>query len=104
MPLPVGCVLVVVTVRPKRESVREFERAIDDVIASARTLPGCLRYDWFRSPDSSNVLAFAEFESEEAFAAYRSGPVVQRIGREILPLLDGRPRFRHYHATVLEEG
>jgi quinol monooxygenase YgiN len=83
----------------------EFERVLREVIEDARRSPGCLRYDWFRSPDyDRQVFVYAEFESEEAFARYRQGPVVKKIGAELLPLLEARPAFKHFRATILEEG
>lgn len=32
------------------------------------------------------------------------GPVVKRIGQELMPLLESRPSFKHFRATVLEQG
>lgn len=98
-------IVVHVIARPKPGLRAELERTLDDVLSEARSLPGCRRYEWFHFPRRApDVFVCAEFESEEAFADYRRGKVVARIGREILPLLDGRPVFRHFRATVIEEG
>jgi quinol monooxygenase YgiN len=75
------------------------------VIAEARQAAGCIRYDWYRSPDDEReVFVYAEFDSDEAFAQYRKGPVVRKIGEQLMPLLEARPSFKHFSATVLEQG
>lgn len=82
-----------------------MEQVLRDVVAQARVESGCCRYEWYRSPDTEReVFIYGEFESEEAFAEYRKGPVVKRIGQELIPLLERRPSFKHFRATVLEEG
>ena len=43
-------------------------------------------------------------ESEEAFAENRQGPIVQKIGEQLLPLLDARPSFKDFRATVMAQG
>jgi hypothetical protein len=50
------------------------------------------------------VFVYGEFESEDAFAEYRRGPVVKKIGSQLLPLLEARPAFKHFRAIVMEEG
>jgi quinol monooxygenase YgiN len=83
----------------------QFEQTLRDVVAEARGSAGCLRYDWFRSPEiEREVFIYAEFESADAFAEYRSGPVVKKIGAHLLPLLEARPSFKHLQASVLEQG
>jgi hypothetical protein len=58
-----------------------------------------------RSPDVEHeIFIHAEFDSDEAFAPYRKGPVVKKIGEQLIPLLERRPSFKHLSATVLEQG
>lgn len=83
----------------------EFERAIRSILSDTRSLPGCVRSDWFRDPDiPGRYVILGEFESMEHFLAYRRSPVVARIGREILPLLKDKPEFQHYDARLFEQG
>jgi quinol monooxygenase YgiN len=98
-------IVVQVSVRAKPEHVERLEQLLRQVVTEARQLPGCIRYDWYRSPDTEReMFGYAEFDSDEAFAQYRKGPVVKKIGEQLIPLLETRPSFKHLSATVLEQG
>jgi quinol monooxygenase YgiN len=98
-------IAVQVSVRRRFENVARLEQTLRQVVSEARQASGCLRYDWYRSPDvEREMFIYAEFESDEAFAQYRKGPVVKKIGQQLIPLLEGRPSFKHLSVTVLEQG
>lgn len=98
-------VVIEVSVKAKAECVARFEEVLREVAAQALSQPGCGRYEWYRSPDAAReVFIYGEFDSEDVFAEYRKGPVVKRIGQELIPLLERRPSFKHFSATVLEQG
>ena len=98
-------VVIQVSVTAAAESGARFEQVLRQVVDEARSCSGCVRYDWFRSPDSDReVFVYGEFESDEAFAEYRQGPVVKKIAQQLLPLLETRPTFKHFRATVMEQG
>jgi quinol monooxygenase YgiN len=93
-----------VSVRAKPGNVERLEQLLRQVVTEARQLPGCVRYDWYRSPDvEREMFVYAEFDSDEAFAQYRKGPVVKKIGEQLIPLVETRPSFKHFSATVLEQ-
>ena len=97
-------IVVQVSVRAKPENAERLEPIVRNVVGEARQSTGCVRCDWYRSPDDErDVFVYAEFDSDEAFAQYRKGPVV-KIGEQVIPLLEGRPSFKHFSATVLEQG
>ncbi len=98
-------IVVQVSVRAKPDNVERLEQLLRQVVTEARQLPGCARYEWYRSPDAEREkFVYAEFDSEEVFAQYRKGPVVKKIGEQLVPLLETRPSFKHLSATVLEQG
>lgn len=98
-------IVVQVSIRAKPETLAPLEQQLREVVAEARRSAGCLRYDWYRSPDlEREMFVYAEFDSDEAFAQYRQGPVVKKIGERLIPLLEARPSFKHFSATVLEQG
>lgn len=98
-------VLIQVSATAKPEHRDSLQRVLREVIAAAREVEGCLRYDWFPDPDHDRqVFVYAEFESDAAFSAYRQGPVVRMIVDRLLPLLEVRPSFKHFRATVFEQG
>ena len=97
-------IVVQVSVRAKPENAERLEPIVRNVVGEARQSTGCVRHDWYRSPDDErDVFVYAEFDSDEAFAQYRKGPVVKKIGEQLIPLLEGRPSFKHFSATVLEQ-
>ena len=82
-----------------------FEQRLRAVVADARQTPGCLKYEWYRVPDVSNhFIIYGEFDSEDHCHAYLKSPIIQRIGEELIPLIDGGPVFKHFRASILEEG
>ena len=98
-------IVVQVSVRAKPDDVVRLEQVLREVVAEARQSPGCLSYGWYRSPDAERqIFVYAEFDTDEAFAQYRNGPIVKKIGERLIPLLEGRPSFKHLSATVVEQG
>lgn len=98
-------IVIQVSVRAKPDHMERLEQTLRLVVAEARQAAGCIRYDWYRSPDDEReVFVYAEFDSDEAFAQYRKGPAVKKIGEQLIPLLEARPSFKHFSATVLEQG
>ncbi len=96
-------VLIHVSVKTKGNVVGEFERTLRAVVNDARQTTGCLKYEWYRVPDSPEAyIIYGEFDAKEHFAHYLNSAVVKRIGAELMPLLEAPPTFTHYEATILE--
>ncbi|HSC28855.1 MAG TPA: putative quinol monooxygenase, partial [Vicinamibacterales bacterium] len=77
-------IVVQVSVRAKPGHADQLEQVLREVVNEARQLKGCMRYEWYRSPDvERGVFVYAEFDSEEAFGDYRRGPVVKKIGEQL---------------------
>ncbi len=98
-------IVVQVSVRAKPENEARLEHTLREVVAEARQSPGCLSYRWYRSPDAEReIFVYAEFDTDEAFALYRKGPVGKKFVEQVVPLFEGRPLFKLLSATVLEQG
>ena len=96
-------VVIYVSVKTNEAIVTKFEDTLRLIVADARNVSGCLKYEWFRRPDASNhFVIYGEFESEEDFAAYHQSPVVERIESELIPMLIEPPSFKHFRATLME--
>jgi len=96
-------ILIHVSVQTKKGVAGEFERTLREVVDDARKTAGCLKYEWYRVPDSpQRYVILGEFDAKENFATYLSSAVVKRIGAELIPLLDAPPAFKHYEATILK--
>jgi quinol monooxygenase YgiN len=98
-------ILVHVSVKIKADVASDFEPALRQVVTDARTTVGCVTYEWYRVPDSSQeYVIYGEFDTKANFEKYLNSAVVKRIGAELIPLLDAPPAFKHYNATILEGG
>ena len=99
-------VVIFVSATPKEGLSHAFELALDDIARAARQLPGCLSYQWYYTamPQPRSYITFGEFDSQASFEAYLQSDVVKRIGQMLLPLLEGKPTYKHYQATVFKEG
>jgi quinol monooxygenase YgiN len=96
-------VLIHVSVTAKEDTVSAFERSLRGVVDDARQTAGCMKYEWYRVPDSGQqYVIYGEFDAKEHFEAYLNSAVVQRIGAELMPLLTAKPEFQHYEASILE--
>jgi quinol monooxygenase YgiN len=98
-------VVVHVSVQAKDGIATKFEHVLRGVVDDARKTAGCAKYEWYRIPDRpQQYVAYGEFDTKENFKNYLKSAVVQRIGAELMPLLATPPTFKHYEATLLEEG
>jgi quinol monooxygenase YgiN len=97
-------IVVQVSLRAKPEHAEQLEQILREVVGEARRLEGCTRYEWYRSPDvDRGAFVYAEFDSEEAFADYRTGPVVKKIVEQLIPMLEAPPSYKHFSATLLQQ-
>ncbi len=98
-------IVIYVSVIALPENKEKFEINLRHIVNTAKQVKGCLKYQWFINPeDSSNYIIYGEFDTKENFAFYRKSEVVQMIGKQLIPLLKGKPSFRHFQAKIFEEG
>ena len=99
-------VIIFVYAQPKEGMADAFEATLEPIVKAARQQPGCLTYEWFYTLDSApkRYVIFGEFNTRAVFDAYLQSEVVKRIGQELIPLLDNKPTFKHYEASVFKEG
>jgi quinol monooxygenase YgiN len=72
---------------PGREA--ELEAAIRDVLASARTEPGCLKANLFRSHrDAGEFFVHSRWRDEAAYESHRTEPHTAVFRERIAPLVD----------------
>lgn len=98
-------IVIHVSVQAKEGVTNEFERILNSVVDDARKVTGCIKYEWYRLPDQfQQYVAYGEFDTKANFENYLKSNVVQRIGAELIPLLTAPPSFKHFEATLLEDG
>lgn len=96
-------IVAYVAVRTRPDSSREFERVIREIQRDVLQMAGCVKNEWYRHPDLPNrYVMYGEFETHEHFQHYLKSPMVERIGAELIPLLEAPPEFKHYEATAFE--
>ncbi|MDX1939594.1 MAG: antibiotic biosynthesis monooxygenase [Saprospiraceae bacterium] len=98
-------ILIHVSVQPQIALTVDFEQVLNEIVLEARRVPGCLKYEWYRATDAPNsYVIFGEFDTKAHFEQYLQSNVVKRIGRELIPLLETKPAFKHYEGAVFKEG
>lgn len=96
-------IVTYVAVQTRENAGSEFEHVIREIQADVRQLPGCVRNEWFRDPETPHrYVMYGEFETRAHFQDYLNSPLVQRIQHELIPLLTAPPEFKHYEAVELE--
>lgn len=98
-------VIIYVSVEIQSENRGAFEVNLNQVMNSARQHRGCLKYQWFINPDNNcNYVIYGEFDTNDSFVLYRKSDIIPMIGKQLLPLIKGKPSFKHFHTEIFEEG
>jgi quinol monooxygenase YgiN len=98
-------IVIHVSVQAKEGVTNEFEQILRSVVDDAHKITGCAKYEWYRVPNQpKQYVVYGEFDTKENFENYLKSTVVQRIGAELIPLLTAPPTFKHFDATILEDG
>ncbi len=96
-------VLIHVSVITREDTANIFESRLREIVTEARTTEGCVKYEWYHvSNSATRYVIYGEFDSEANFEAYLNSDVVKRIGKELIPLLEVKPEFKHYQANILK--
>jgi quinol monooxygenase YgiN len=71
----------------------DFAKAAESVAGAMRASPGCLRAAFYREvADPDAVLLCHEWDSRDAFQAYRSSPSFGENGKRLGPFIVGAPQ------------
>ncbi len=97
-------IVIYVSVNVLPGTKEKFVANLIDIVSSARQVEGCLKYQWFINPnDISNYIIYGEFDTEKNFLLYKKSEVVSKIGKLLLPLLNGKPNFKHFRTQTFEQ-
>lgn len=98
-------IVIHVSVQTPDHNVEQFKNVIRAICSEALQLDGCTKYEWYLIPDQFNNFAvYGEFDTRDHFEQYSQSDIVKRIVKEIFPLLVSRPTFKHFEATIFEQG
>ncbi len=83
-------------IAPDKE--HDFLAYMREESARVRLMPGCLRYEVFRSTDRSGFLLYEEWESVDAFEQFKQSPTLKKSFSVLGPMLAGPPATAYYRA------
>jgi quinol monooxygenase YgiN len=67
--------------------------------AVSRQFAGCTRWSWAEDVSEANrFVLYEEWETPEAFAAYRNSAHFKEVGAAMFPLIDGQPVTAYFQA------
>lgn len=67
----------------------------------SRQFAGCARWSWAEDVSEANrFVLYEEWESSEAFSAYRDSEHFKQTGAAMFPLIDGQPITAYYQAEA----
>jgi len=98
--------IIRVIINVKEESWSAFEEiAKHEFEQVPQRFDGCAKFAYWRSlVNSTEVLLYQEWESTEAFKAYRESDYFKELGGKLFPLLGGKPDAAYYEGTVVGDG
>lgn len=82
-----------VNIRIKPENVDAFMAKVIENARSARSEPGCRRFDVLVDPaDKTKVMLYEVYDDQAAFDAHQAGAAFKKYLAEAVPLLASRER------------
>jgi len=95
-----------VIIKVKEESWSAFEEiAAHEFKEVPKQFSGCASFAYWKSMvNPGEVLLYEEWESADAFKAYRESDYFKELGGKLFPLLAGKPDAAYYEGTVVGDG
>ncbi len=88
-------------VKPEKRS--EFVAAVQQETAPSKEFVGCVSYVWSENVLKPNQFSlYEEWETQDAFHAYKNSEHFQQIGKAVFPLLVEHPESSYYEAAIFE--
>jgi quinol monooxygenase YgiN len=94
-------IIIRVAMNVQPENKEKFLGFLEQEALSVRGLAGCLKFNIFEDVSSEkSLLLYEEWQSLEAFNAYRTSEAFKETGQQLFPLMDGKPDSAYYSAEV----
>jgi quinol monooxygenase YgiN len=94
-------IIIRVLVNIQETTKAKFLELLSQEAKEVRRLEGCLTFNIFEDVSSeTSLLLYEEWQSLEAFNAYRNSVAFKEMGQELFPLMDGRPDSAYYSAEI----
>jgi quinol monooxygenase YgiN len=94
-------VIIRVAMNVRAENREKFLGLLEQEAKEVRQLEGCLKFNIFEDISSENaLLLYEEWQTLEAFDAYRTSQAFKETGQYLFPLIDGKPDSAYYSAEV----
>jgi quinol monooxygenase YgiN len=96
-------IVIHVQVQVKAEKIIDFVDAAKRDTLTGQAFAGCRAYQWAENLSSPHTfILYEEWETREAFEAFKQSDYFKNTGAVLMPLLDGAPGSHYYNATLLE--
>jgi quinol monooxygenase YgiN len=94
-------VIIRVTMNVQADNREKFLGLLEQEAKEVRKLEGCVKFNIFEDVSSkSALLLYEEWQTLEAFDAYRTSQAFKETGQHLFPLIDGKPDSAYYSAEV----
>ena len=93
-------IVIVVKQMVRPEYADEWPTVVKDFTEAARSEPGCISFDWFRSFDDPNEVVLVEvFKDEAAGQAHVESQAFKDVTKQLPQWLAGPPQIIHINGT-----
>lgn len=95
-------IVIYVQAKVKSDKRNEFLTNVEKDLTTSRAFPGCLQFGWNEEVTQPNTfLLYEEWDSLEAFNAYKDSDHFRQVGSALMPLLAEPPKSAYYTAAPL---
>jgi len=95
-------IIIHVQVKIKPEKRDEFLDIAHQEAAHARTLKGCIRYEWMGDvKDGNTFTVYEEWATQADFDAYRNSDDFKQLNDIFAPLMAAAPDSHYYNAEPI---
>jgi quinol monooxygenase YgiN len=96
-------IVIYVQVQVKADHAPDFAAAAKQDVAGGQQFAGCRAYHWSEHLTSPySYILYEEWETREAFDAFRTSEYFKNTGTVLMPMLDGAPSSAYYTAALME--
>lgn len=97
-------IVVHVAVQVKQEHKTAFLNHFAQETAETLEFAGCKKFTLYADVQTENrYILYEEWETLDAFTAYKNSPLFKQSGDVLFPMFDGAPDSVYYDAQILQE-
>ena len=95
-------IVIHVQTKVKADKRQEFLAEVKKDLETSRAFKGCVQFGWGEDVTQPNTFTlYEEWESAEAFNAYKDSDYFKQVGNVVMPLFAEEPQSAYYTANTL---